>query len=165
VALRHPAWQRLREVFGAAYFLPDDQLDRAAMARRVFADEDARKTLEAITHPAIFDEVDRQTAALHQSSTPPPVMIVVVPLLFEVGAEDRFDAIIVVKATPRQQRERLQRTRGYSDAEADARLAAQLPLEAKLARADYLIDNTGDIEHTRTQVRDLLHTLQEKAAS
>ncbi|MHB9025089.1 MAG: dephospho-CoA kinase [Armatimonadota bacterium] len=161
VAPGQPAWHCLREAFGSDYFLPDGQLDRAAMAQRVFADEEARITLESITHPAIFTEVDRQTAALQHASSP-PVIVVVVPLLFEVSAEDRFDATIVVKATPQQQRERLQRTRGYSDEEADARLAAQLPLETKLARADYRIDNTGTIEQTRAQVRDLLGILLEK---
>jgi dephospho-CoA kinase len=77
-----------------------------------------------------------------------------------VGAEARFDAIIVVHATPEQQRERMQRTRGYTPAEADARLAAQLPLADKVVRADYVIDNTGDSTATRAQVIALLHHLQ-----
>ncbi|MHB9130649.1 MAG: dephospho-CoA kinase [Armatimonadota bacterium] len=160
VAPGQPAWQRLRAAFGAAYFCPDGTLNRQAMAQRVFNDSQARHLLETLTHPAIFDEVDRQITALHQTPESPRIIVVVVPLLYEVGAADRFDAIIVVHATPEQQRERMQRTRGYTREEADARLAAQLPLANKVARADYVIDNTGDPAGTRAQVVAVLHQLQ-----
>ncbi len=159
VAPGQPAWQRLRENFGTEYFLPDGSLDRAALARRVFADPAARRCLEAITHPAIFAEVDRRIIAFQQRPAPPPLIIVVVPLLYEVEAESRFDAVIVVNATPAQQRERLQRTRGYTPEAVDARLAAQLPLKEKVRRADYLIDNSGDLDATRAQVRCLFTRL------
>jgi dephospho-CoA kinase len=159
VAPGQPAWLRLRETFGPALFLPDGALDRAALAARVFADPDARQELEAITHPAIFAEVDRQLAALRTAGNP-QLIVVVVPLLYEVGATDRFDAVVVVHATPAQQRERLQRTRGYTAAETEARLAAQLPADEKRTRADYVLDNTGDPAATRAQVVALVRVLR-----
>ena len=87
----------------------------------------------------------------------------VVPLLFEVGAEDRFDAVVVVWATPEQQRARLQRDRAYTPEQADARIAAQLPLADKLLRADYRIDNSGTMEETRRQVEELVEKLRQLA--
>lgn len=161
VAPGQPAWRRLRAWLGPEYFHADGTLDRAAVARRVFASEDDRKRLEAITHPAIFAEVDRQIADLATSETPPDLIAVAVPLLFEVGAEDRFDAVVVVWATPEQQRARLQRDRGYTLEQADARLAAQWPLHDKLPRADYCcIDNSGTMEETRRQVEALVARLR-----
>lgn len=160
VAPGHPAWQRLRDAFPAHCFLPTGELDRAAMAQLVFTDPDARRRLEAITHPAIFAEVDRQLAALRQQTPPPAYAIVVVPLLFEVGAADRFDAIIVVKASREQQRARLIEQRAATPDDADARLAAQWPIEEKLRRADYIIDNSGSVADTRRQVAQLHDSLR-----
>ncbi|HOS42252.1 MAG TPA: dephospho-CoA kinase [Armatimonadota bacterium] len=162
VAPGQPAWQRLSELFGPDVFLPDGALDRAAVAARVFADPAARLALEAITHPAIFAEVDRRIAALRAAGDP-PLIVVVVPLLYEVGAADRFDAVVVVHAAPDQQRDRLRRTRGYTDAQIDARLAAQLPAAEKRARADYVLDNTGDPAATRARVRALVAALRARA--
>lgn len=161
VAPGQPAWLRLREAFGPAYFEPDGALDRAAMAARVFADPDARRALEAITHPAVFAEVDRQVAALCDAPHPPPTILVAVPLLYEVGAEGRFDGVVVVHANRDQQLARLAASRGYPPAEAEARIAAQLPVEEKRMRADWVIDNTGSVEATRTQVDALVAHWQE----
>jgi len=155
----HPAWHRLREAFGPDYFLPDGAVDRARLARLVFADPDARRRLEEITHPAIFAEVDRQVAALRRQTPQPLLIVVAVPLLYEVGAENRFDAVVSVFADPAQQRERLMRTRGSTPAEADARLAAQLPAEEKRRRATYVIDNTLTPDAARAQVRELVTRL------
>ena len=163
VAPGQPAWQHLRDAFGPEFFCPTGELDRAALARCVFADPTARRRLESLTHPAIFAEVDRQLATLRAQPEPPPVVVVVVPLLFEIGAETRFDRTVVVATTAAQQRDRLQARRGYTATEADARLAAQLPLADKIARADACIDNSGTIAHTRTQVDALLRRLRRAA--
>lgn len=160
VAPGQPAWRLLFAWLGPDYFLPDGALDRAAVARRVFADADDRRRLEAITHPAIFTEVDRQIAALAAEADPPALIAVAVPLLYEVAAEERFDTVVVVWATPEQQRARLVQTRGYSPADADARIAAQLPLADKRARAAHCIDNTGTLDATRVQVEALVRRLR-----
>lgn len=155
-----PAWHRLREVFPSDCFLSDGQLARAALAALVFADPQARRQLEAITHPAIFAEVDHQLQTLQQTFPPAPLILVAVPLLYEVGAEARFDLVVVVYARDEQMRARLMQHRGYSAAEAEARIAAQWPLAEKRRRADYLLDNTGTMEQTRAQVERLLHRLR-----
>ncbi len=160
VAPGQPAWQRLRETFPPDCFLSDGQVARAALATLVFADPTARRVLEAITHPAIYAEVDRQVSTLQHASPPAPLIVVVVPLLFETGAEARFDLIVVVYARDEQVRARLTQQRGYTLAEAEARIAAQLPLAEKLHRADYLLDNTGTPEQTRAQVAQLLDRLR-----
>ncbi len=160
VAPGQPAWRQLRETFGPAYFTPEGTLDRAALARRVFAHPEDRRRLEAITHPAIFTEVDRRITRLRHAAHPPAHIVVAIPLLFEVQADARVDYIVVVDATLAQQRERLMRDRGYPPADADARIAAQLPLAEKVARADAVIDNTGTREHTRAQVAALLDRWQ-----
>lgn len=164
VAPGQPAWRRLCEVFGPDYFTPEGALDRNAMAKRVFADPEARRTLEAITHPAIFAEVDCQLAHLRQQPSPPPLVVVVVPLLFEVGAESRFDTTIIVCAPREQQLERLRRTRGLSHADAEARIAAQMPLSEKLSRAEYRLDNSTTPDALRHQVRRLLHKILHRPA-
>lgn len=163
VAPGQPAWRRLREAFGPEYFGPDGALDRAALAAHVFADPKARRTLEAITHPAVFDAVDQQVAALRGLPHPPRIIVVAVPLLYEVAAQDRFDGVVVVHATRAQQIARLMGTRRYTREEAEARIAAQLPAAHKRARADWVIENTGAIARTRTQVDALVATWQEIA--
>jgi dephospho-CoA kinase len=162
VAPGQPAWHQLRAQFGSAYFLPSGELDRAALARLVFADPAARQRLEAITHPAIFAAVDECIAEFHAAPAPPAVIVVAVPLLFEVGAEMRFDRIVVVYATREQQRTRLMTTRGYTAAEAEARLSAQLSLEEKVRRADVVLNNSGTPADTRAQVETLVAQWQSR---
>ena len=82
VAPGQPACRRLWEWLGTDYFCPDGTLDRAAVARRIFADPADRKRLETITHPAIFAEVDRRAAELNAAPNPPDIIAVAVPLLF-----------------------------------------------------------------------------------
>ncbi len=163
VAPGQPAWHRLCQLFGDAYFLPDGALNRAALAQLIFHDTEARLKLESITHPAIYTEVERMIAALNQQADPPPLIVVVVPLLFETAAETRFDTTVLVTTSVSEQQTRLQRDRGYSPADADARIAAQLPLEEKVARATYILENNGTPDELRQQVRALVHHLCTRA--
>jgi len=162
VAAGQPAWHRLLEWLGPDYFCPDGSLDRAAVACRVFVAEEDRKRLEAITHPAIFEAVDQRIAEFEASASPPDIIAVAVPLLYEAGAEEHFDAVVVVRATTEQQLDRMMRDRGYTAREAGARISAQLPLADKCARADYCIDNTGTVEETRRQVKELVKHLRKQ---
>jgi dephospho-CoA kinase len=121
---------------------PDGRLDRKALGARVFGQEAERRRLEAITHPAIraamVDETARLEAAGHD------LAFYDAPLLFEVGL-DRAMALVVVISAPRQaQLRRLAARDGLSVAEAEARLAAQLPVEAKAARADVVVENADE---------------------
>ena len=134
--------------FGADLLTPDGDLDRAAMGTLVFADESARRRLEAIVHPLVFERiVDLETHA-------PEGCVIVhdIPLLAESGRADTFDAVIVVEAPEHVQVDRMIRDRGWTYTDARARIAAQATAEDRRAIATYLIENTGSVEELRSQV-------------
>jgi dephospho-CoA kinase len=141
VAPGSPALAEIARALGPDAIAPDGSLDRARVAARVFADPSARRRLEAITHPAVrrlaLDEASRLAAAGHA------LAFYDVPLLFEVGLDRELDSVVVVHAPRAVQRERLVRRDGLAPADADARLAAQLDVEEKAARADFVVDNSG----------------------
>jgi dephospho-CoA kinase len=141
VAPGTPALAEIVRVFGPSALGPDGALDRKGVAAIVFSDPAARRRLEAITHPAVrramFEESARLAAAGHD------LVFYDVPLLYEVGLDRELDAVVVVHAPRAVQRARLVLRDGLSDADADARLAAQLDVEEKAARADVVIENVG----------------------
>jgi len=142
--------------FGSGLLTPDGDLDRPAMGALVFADVEARRRLEAIVHPLVFERiVDLETHA-------PPGALVVhdIPLLAESGRADTFDAVIVVHAPEDTQIDRMVRDRGWTEAEARARIAAQAAAEDRLALATYVIDNTGTIEDLRRRVSEVFDQLR-----
>ena len=118
------------------------------MGTLVFADESARRRLEAIVHPLVFERiVDLETHA-------PEGCVIVhdIPLLAESGRADTFDAVIVVEAPEHVQVDRMIRDRGWTDTDARARIAAQATAEDRRAIATYLIENTGSVEELRNRV-------------
>lgn len=149
--------QALVAHFGSGILLADDSLDRAGLAARVFAAPAERAVLEAITHPAIKALADARLQAL--AYTDVPLIVYEAPLLFEAGAQGRVDAVAVVAVDAEQQLQRLMARDRMSVAEAQARIAAQMPLAEKIARADFVIDNSGSEEETAAQVRDLFSRL------
>ena len=147
-----PALARLVEAFGPEILHPDGTLDRRALGRRVFRDEAARRTLESIVHPAIRARTWEQIQSLMAAGRYPAV-VWDVPLLFEVGAEGLVDQVWVVTAPQAVRLERLRRRDpDLSVEELERRMAAQMPLEEKAARAHVVIDNGGDWDATRRQV-------------
>lgn len=142
VAPGTPALEAIVAAFGPSVRGPDGALDRKALGALVFADPEARRRLEAITHPAIraamVAETGRLAAAGHD------LAFYDAPLLFEVGL-DRAMALVVVVDAPREaQLRRLEARDGLTRAEAEARLAAQLPVAEKAARADVVVDNADE---------------------
>jgi len=150
VARGTPGLAQVVEEFGSDLLTPDGDLDRAALGRIVFADEAARRRLEAITHPLIFERY----AELEAAAPPDAVVVHDIPLLAEAGAERAatFDEIIVVDVPVQLQVERMMRDRGWSREEAESRIAAQASREDRLAIATYVIDNTGTLEDLRARV-------------
>ncbi|BDG05948.1 dephospho-CoA kinase [Anaeromyxobacter oryzae] len=136
-----PALARIAAEFGPAVLAPDGTLDRRRLAARVFADPEARRRLEAITHPAIRQAMVAETLRLAAEGH--ELVFYDAPLLFEVGLDTALDSVVVVFAPREVQRERLVRRDGLAPEDADARLAAQLPLDEKAARADFVVENTG----------------------
>lgn len=122
----------------------DGELDRAAVAARVFADPAARSALNAIVHPWVGRRREELQAAALEQDPPPPVIVHDVPLLFEVGLQAGVDVTVVVTAPLHVRAERVRRRSGLSAADVRARDAAQMPEAEKAARAHYVIDNAGD---------------------
>ncbi|WP_067441963.1 dephospho-CoA kinase, partial [Nocardioides jensenii] len=137
--------------FGQGLLTPDGDLDRPAMGALVFGDEAARKRLEAIVHPLVFERI----VELESAAGPDDVVVHDIPLLAESGRADTFDAVIVVHAPVDVQVERMVRDRGWTEAEATSRIAAQADAEDRLAIATHVIDNTGTHEDLRHRVAEV----------
>ena len=137
----------LREVvaaFGTDVLAADGGLDRTRLAAIVFDDEQARRRLQAITHPRIARRSAERLAALAESDA--PYVVYDAPLLVEVGAHRGLDALIVVAADEATQVARAVTRDGAGEQETRRRIAAQLPLARKLEVADYVIHNDGSLQ-------------------
>jgi len=141
VAPGTPALAEIARAFGPATLAADGALDRKALGALVFADPEARRRLEAITHPAIRAAMQAETARLAAAGH--DLAFYDAALLFEVGLDRAMSLVVVVDAPPEVQVARIMARDGLTRAEAQARLAAQLPVAEKAARADVVVDN-GD---------------------
>jgi dephospho-CoA kinase len=137
-----PTLDRVVERFGEDILSPDGSLDRGRLGRIVFADPDARHDLERITHPRIIELTEERVAAALLGTA--PLIVVDIPLLFENAREGMFDRVLLVYAPPDVQVRRLQERNHLDETAARQRLAAQLPIDDKRARATWIIDNSGD---------------------
>jgi len=141
---------------------PDGTVDRARLADLVFATPTARRRLEDITHPAIREAAARAARALADAGH--RVALYEAALLVETGRHHECDGLIVVTAPEAEQVRRAVARGGLDEAQARARMAAQLPLARKLEQATYLIDNGGDLEATRMQVARIAAALASPSA-
>ncbi len=158
VATGTPAWEELRREFGPGYFQEDGSLNRAKMAELVFRDAHARQKLNAIVHPKVSQEIARRLAELAARGA--HLVLVEVPLLFEAGLEKNFDTVIVVDAGEPEQIDRMSARDGRPARQTAGIIEAQWPLEAKKARADFVVDNRGSLADTREQVKKLWQQLK-----
>ena len=164
-----------------------DPAERKRIAAEVFGNEAKRKELEARLHPLVkerieeFLDVDRIDKGVSvdsdnidsRISTPAdahrcllipnrPLRLAIIPLLFEARWEENFDIICCVRSARETQVARMMETRGYTREEAEARLAAQLPVEEKAAKSHYVIENNGSAEELKLQVAEFVNWLKEK---
>jgi dephospho-CoA kinase len=158
VAPGKPAWQALRQSFGREFFGPDGTVDRQALARHVFTRPQARQELNRILHPWIAREL-QERLALYQSQGV-PLVVVEIPLLFELGLETIYDRIIVVYSDVGSQKQRLTRRDSRTANEIEGILAAQGSLRQKVCQADFVVDNTGSMAATRQQVKKIVGELR-----
>ncbi|WP_020097518.1 dephospho-CoA kinase [Microbacterium sp. 11MF] len=149
-----PVLDAIAAEFGPDVLTAAGELDRAGLASRVFGDPDAVARLNAIVHPAVREESARRFRAAVDAD-PRAVVVYDVPLLLEARAEDPWELIVVAHAPAALRRERLISLRGMTEAEADARLAAQVDDARRLAIADVVIDTAGSIDETLAQTDDL----------
>ena len=153
------AWQEIVSFFGEEVLLPDRTLNRRKVSEIVFRDPAKRKRLESITHPRIHEEFRARVSAI-TSRDPGAIIQAAIPLLIETNLQSLFDKILLVY-TPREvQIRRLMDRDRIPEGMALSILAAQMPIEEKKAYADYIVDNSGPLEETASQVdevwRDLL---------
>lgn len=158
VAPGTPVLQRLVERFGAAVLLENGELNRERLGQIVFSDPAAREELNRITHPAIAELAIERLQRLKEKPGV-PLVIYEAPLLFEAGAEGRVDRVLVVKIDPQVQLHRLMARDGLDAVAAKQRIAAQMPQQGKLARADFVIDNSGSVAAALQQVDSLWERL------
>ena len=158
VAPGQPAWEEIKRTFGPEFFQEDGTLHRDKMAARVFSDPKARERLNKIIHPRVIGEMARRLRDLESRGA--DLVLVEVPLLFEVGLPSAYDRVIVVYVGPEEQRQRLRNRDRRGEAEITGILEAQWPLKDKRAQADYVVDNGGGLEDTSRQVENLWQDLK-----
>ncbi|NLJ85013.1 MAG: dephospho-CoA kinase [Firmicutes bacterium] len=154
-------WQEIRAAFGDECLLADGSLNRTLLADIIFNDANARAKLNNIVHPKVLALIDQ---GIHEARLQgEPLVVVDVPLLYEIGFEDEVDVVVVVSVKSQLQMERLQARDGLTLEEAQSRIDAQMPLSVKASRADFVIDNSGSLENTQMQVNRLVDKLLEES--
>jgi len=154
-------WHRVVEHFGAGVLDAEGAVDRAALGRIVFADPARRAELNELTHPPVVAEIAARVAALRAFDG---VVVVDVPLLVEAGVDRGYEAIVVVATRPGTQLDRMVGLRGMSARDAEARIAAQAPIEAKLARATHVVWNEGTLAELHDRTDEVAAELLARAA-
>ena len=155
VAPDGPAWQGVRNRFGADMFDPHGRLDRAKFGALIFADAEARADLNRLVHP----HVRADTAAWFATLAPPTRFgVVAIPLFYETPRTEQFDHVIVTACGPEQQLARVM-ARGLTEHAARLRIAAQLSTEEKVRRGDHVIWTDGTFAETDRRVEELFREL------
>ncbi len=149
----------IAHAFGAHLVDADGALDRAALGAVVFGDDAALQRLNALVHPAVRAESQRQFDAAF-AADPGAVVVYDVPLLVEARVDDPWELIVVAHAPAEVRRRRLVELRGMDEAAASARISAQVSDEARLAVADVVIDTAGTLDETRAQTDALWERLR-----
>jgi dephospho-CoA kinase len=149
----------LRKWWGKEIFLPDGQLDRAAVAKKAFGNPAQRKRLEKLLHPLVARMRQR---VMRQAAREAQVLGFVwdAPLLFEASLAPQCDAVLFVHAPRRLRLKRVRQERGWTAAELARREKSQLPLDKKRKMSDYMVRNTAGADQVRRQVRDLLSRIR-----
>ena len=147
-------WRKISRIFGSRYMSGDGTINRPLLRQDLFSDKELRRKINSLIHPLVKKEImvqmDRITASDSQA-----MVLVEVPLLYEVGWEDLFDTVIVVYADYETCLRRLMGRDGVGRTTAASEMESQLPLTEKILQADHVIDNTGRLTDTQKQVKHL----------
>ena len=157
------ATQAIAAHFGPGVLAPDGSVNRAALGPLVFRDDDARRALERIVHPAVWRAIHVAMRALRAAEHPAVVMIEI-PLVYETGRANEFDRVVATVCSQAVQMKRLVE-RGLSLDEARQRLGSQLPADEKARLADYVVTTDGSFEETDRQVDAVWQSLLQASAS
>jgi dephospho-CoA kinase len=149
-----PVLEKIRRAFGDGVFSDDGRLDREKIAGLIFRDEKKRDVLEGILHPLVFEEIEEFLKRMEKAPGDEGVVVIEIPLMFEKGDIGRFHKTVTVHADESVVFQRL-RKEGIERGMAEERLRAQMDIGEKIRRADFVIDNSGSPDETRTKVRDI----------
>ena len=159
-----PETQALKDIvkrWGKDVLKKDGSLDRAALRQIVFADQSELDALNRIVHPGVTRLRDREIALARERGD--PIVVCVIPLLFERNIVEEFDAIVLVDAPRPLRLERLVASRGMEATDAMNMIASQMPAELKRARADFVIENNGSLQDLERDINALWSSLQRNA--
>jgi dephospho-CoA kinase len=162
IAKGTPGFERVVASFGADVIKPDGDLDRSALAARIFADPAQKATLEAIVHPEVARRFGELVDAYRASER---IVVYVTPLLVELGLAPAFDVVVVVTASPHLRVSRVASERGLSPDDVRGRMVAQATDEQRVEVADVLIDNDGSLAELERQTGRLWGDLQTRAGA
>lgn len=153
---KSPVFELVVAEFGAGILGPDGGIDRSRLAHEVFADDDRRIQLNRLLHPHIC-QLWRQWLSEREAAQV-RLCAVIIPLMYEAGLDENWTAVICVAAPQAAQAERM-RGRGWTEADAAARVRAQWPLALKMERANYVIYNGGAVDLAAEQLDRILKTV------
>jgi len=152
------------QAFGPQIVATDGTIDRKILGDIVFKDPAARAKLNTLVHPAIIHRQQEFLANVARTD-PKGIGIVSAALMVEIGTYKNYDKVIVLSCPPELQRMRLKSRSGLSDAEIEARIAAQMPVEEKVKHGDFVVDTSSDLATTRRQAEMINSKLRELAAN
>ncbi|NMO95474.1 dephospho-CoA kinase [Paenibacillus lemnae] len=150
----HPVLAEVAAHFGSGILLPDGHLDRKRLGEIVFNEPQERLVLNGITHPAIRGEIKRQIEE-HEQKSPDRLIVVDIPLLFESNLQALYDQTVLVYVPRTLQLDRLMKRDGLSLEQAESRVNSQMDIEEKKKLADVVIDNSGSLDDSQSQVDKL----------
>jgi len=145
------------EYFGSEVLSESGELDRAKLGQIVFSDPEARGALDGIVHPIVRQLAAQRFQEIAEQGE--PLACYEVPLLYEVGLSQRYQPVVVVSASLAQRKSRIAARDGFDEAQIAARIAAQMPLEEKARRADYVIHNDGSLSELEARTDAVLDAI------
>lgn len=149
---------QIRKTFGEEVFSPEGKLNRRKLAQIVFSNKTALEKLNRIVHPRVFKITEKELAGARKSGIY-KLAVINAALIYEVGMEKNLDLVVVVSASLNRRIERLTQRNGMTEAEILARINVQMPLQEKVKRADYVIENDGTLAQLETKVKELYEEL------
>ncbi|PEK99642.1 dephospho-CoA kinase [Bacillus sp. AFS017336] len=157
VEIGQPAYEMIKEAFGSEILLESGEINRPLLGSIIFNNKEKRLQLNGIVHPEVRREMKEQADKYINQGE--PLVILDIPLLYEGNSIELVEKVIVVTVSEENQLKRLMDRNGLSKEDARLRIASQIPVKEKAARADYVIDNNGDLDYTKRQVKDLLNKI------